>query len=546
MELLLLRLFPLVAAGAVAWAVARAVTGWSCSLAPRLGAVDAPGERSSHLEPTPRLGGIGLVAAFLLSALGLIVLYGPIQDFIGFDSHDPVATLPLLGLALAAIGGFLIGFADDLGRLPVAGKFLGQALLAAAIPALGLRPEQLALPWLGTIELPLAVGWILASVWIVVMMNAINFMDGANGVAGRIATVGGAGIAALAIDRSWCYDVALLGVALWGAATGFLRWNLGQARTFLGDCGSQALGAILATLALYVAVNDLAPLDPDLVPARRDPFLALLILFAIPLHDTGYTLLRRTMRGENVLRPHREHLYQRYLDAVGGDHDRTSGFVWFYSLLCAVLAVLYVRFSNAGDDVFRTLLLLGAVAVAWTYHGKVVAAERQPLAPPAPLPTAQPDRTAPPPPPPPSLDRRAAWDAATYALTALLRERGVSAATILVAPEGGVSRVEKPEEAYLRIDAPEQLAPLEQWGERYVEKSDSLPGVPSLRVVGLDANRVLYLTLASAPSAPGKSFLLAEEPHVAHPLMAFDGRELAAGRRVPFRPGAGDAALPAS
>lgn len=232
--------------------------------------VDQPNARSLHVNPTPRIGGLGLFPALLIGA----ALGGP-----GDGAW-------LLGCATLL---FLVSLADDRYGLGVAPRFLAHAGAAAAfcLWLFGTGP----LAWLA----------MLGMVWIV---NLYNFMDGANGLAGGMALIGFAALALAGGETSLAWAVS-------GAAAGFLVFNFDPARVFLGDAGSVPLGLLAGGLGLLGVTHGDWPLwFPVLV---FSPFIV----------DASVTLLRRLLRGEKVWQAHREHYYQR-LVRMGWSHRRLA------------------------------------------------------------------------------------------------------------------------------------------------------------------------------------------------------------------------------
>ncbi len=259
--------------------MAAAATAALARLAPRLGLLDEPSSRSSHVKATPRAGGLAIVGG---AAIALLV------------SGTPMTAAAAVLLA-GASGLALVGLADDRYRLPVAPRLALQVVAAGAmawatggLPRLPLPPPFDA--GLGPAAIP------AATLGIVAVVNFFNFMDGIDGLAGAQATVTGIGVAVVA----WTDAAAAIGAAAAGGAAGFLVFNWAPARIFMGDSGSLALGYTLASLPL------LAP--PDARPAAAFWMVMSLWLFVA---DAALTLVARIARGEAFLAPHREHLYQR-------------------------------------------------------------------------------------------------------------------------------------------------------------------------------------------------------------------------------------------
>jgi UDP-GlcNAc:undecaprenyl-phosphate GlcNAc-1-phosphate transferase len=282
----------------VALVVALVATGVAIPLLRRARLLDVPNQRSSHVDVTPRGGGVGLAAGV---AAGVVL---------GGIDHD--VAVVLTGAAVAA----LVGLVDDLRGLGALTRLGAQVLLAAAVVLLLLAGRE-------ETPLLLVLGGAIAVVWLVGCLNAFNFMDGINGISGVTAVVAGGWFGWLGHDLDYP-ALQVAGLAVAGAALGFLPWNALRARVFLGDVGSYGLGfgigglALVALLAGATWLQALAPL-------------------AIYLADTTWTLADRVRRGETWHQAHREHVYQRLVIA-GWSHQATALLVAGLSLLLCLLA----------------------------------------------------------------------------------------------------------------------------------------------------------------------------------------------------------------
>ena len=254
--------------------------------------LDIPNARSSHSVPTPRGGGVAIVASFLA---GLLALTAFVLDI------PPEVFWALLGAGTAIA---LLGFLDDHGHIAARWRLLGHFLAALWV-----------LYWLGGLP-PLGVfgatidfgffGYVLSAFYLVWLLNLYNFMDGIDGIAGVEAIcvcLGGALCCWLAIsdDRSgelYSLPGIYLPMLLAMAVAGFLVWNFPPARIFMGDAGSGFLGVTLGILSIHAAWNN------------QSLFWCWLILLGIFIVDATVTLLRRLFRGEKVYEAHRCHAYQ--------------------------------------------------------------------------------------------------------------------------------------------------------------------------------------------------------------------------------------------
>ncbi len=254
----------------------------------RVGRLDHPGARSSHTIPTPRGGGVGIVAAFVLGVLVLFAADGPAR----------VPGTAFGGLVGTALGIAAVSYIDDAADLSFAVKLAAQLAAALVTIACGIRLRVLQLPWLGACDLGV-LGVPLTALWIVFATNAVNFIDGLNGLA-----AGSVAIACLVLagvgwaQGDWLVHVAALVLA--AGIIGFLPFNFPHAQIFMGDVGSQFCGFLLAVLGVLTANFDAQTLSVLLVP----------VLLMGVLFDVAFTLVRRLIAGDPLTQAHRGHLYQ--------------------------------------------------------------------------------------------------------------------------------------------------------------------------------------------------------------------------------------------
>jgi UDP-GlcNAc:undecaprenyl-phosphate/decaprenyl-phosphate GlcNAc-1-phosphate transferase len=285
--------------------------------------LDHPNHRSAHSSPTPRGGGVGVVLAFVA---GMLVLYQA-ADF------ARIADRQFLGVIGAAVAIAFVALVDDVRDLPARLRFFAQ--FAAAVVALGsgLVLTRLALPWFGLVDLGWA-GPALTLFWILGCTNAVNFMDGLDGLVGGTALVACAALAVIAASQeAWFIYAAALFLA--AGFAGFLPFNLHPARVFMGDVGSQFAGFVLAVLAVASSRLDAAQVSFLIVP---------LLLFGL-LFDAGFTLLRRAFMGESLGEGHRTHLYQMAQRAGVGTRTVAAAH-WCFALFHAGLAALFLQLAS--------------------------------------------------------------------------------------------------------------------------------------------------------------------------------------------------------
>lgn len=320
---------PSIAAGAVAFVVAGVLVPLLVRFAVGRNLLDVPNPRSSHETPTPRLGGLAVIAGAWVGAL-LAAVSG-----VGLSSTGWVILI-----AASLVGA--VGLVDDLGNLHFATKAAGQA--AVALGLLVLLPPPLVEATGGVVRILLLV---LGAVWIVALVNAFNFMDGIDGIVGGTALVN----ALFLFSLPHFSGAGVILASFCGAVAGFLLWNIGPASIFLGDAGSHFVGLLLAAAALYAPVvmsgGGFSPVE----------LLACALVFTPFLLDTAYTLVVRIRAGKNVFSAHREHIYQRITPSPAM-HRRTSNLYYGAAVVAGLAAILV-----SGDEGW-TFLVGVALTVA--------------------------------------------------------------------------------------------------------------------------------------------------------------------------------------
>jgi UDP-GlcNAc:undecaprenyl-phosphate/decaprenyl-phosphate GlcNAc-1-phosphate transferase len=250
--------------------------------------MDTPEARKAHARPTPKGGGVGIVTAFLV---GLVLLYY-------FGQFARLANEYFLGVIAASFAIAAVAFLDDLYDWPFTVKLGIQALAAIVAVGTGIYIHDYRLPYVGSIY----VGWIGVPVtvaWLLFATNAVNFIDGLNGLAGGVALIACGFLAMFSAAYGGWFCYAASGMLMAGLL-GFLPFNFPRAQIFMGDVGSQFCGFMIAVLGVVASRFDGATLSFMLVP----------MMLSGVLFDVGFTLARRGLTGEHVTRPHRGHLYQ--------------------------------------------------------------------------------------------------------------------------------------------------------------------------------------------------------------------------------------------
>lgn len=342
---------PVLFIGLIVFAVSFIATNW---FARHLLVADVPNGRSSHTQTASRAGGLSIMLGWMAGLMLAVIVIG--TPFTG-----PVFWL--IPFTMLAAG---LGCIDDVMPLKPSVKLIGQFILAAAFVSLAGTLTQAPLPFIGQTPLgPLA--YPIAIFWIVGLMNAFNFMDGANGLAASNAAIifvvfavitaayiGGAGAGAGLLVISFLMAVAI---------SGFVPYNLTQGSIFMGDAGSQALGFLMAALPLVLTPLTENALSPLLVPVMLLPFIG----------DVTFTLIHRFARGKNVLQAHREHLYQLLL-RMEISHAKVTAIYLSATMITSAFAVMMLGMPARWQWVVPVALLVATLFPALSLFKKAKAA----------------------------------------------------------------------------------------------------------------------------------------------------------------------------
>jgi UDP-GlcNAc:undecaprenyl-phosphate GlcNAc-1-phosphate transferase len=311
-----------------------------------LGVVDRPGGRRLNKRPIPRLGGLAIFLGILVPSLAFLSLDGEMRGI-------------LLGAAVACV----VGAIDDFRGLDPLPKLAGQIAAAAIACASGVWIDHFTFPVVGVVDLPAAVGMTLTVVWIVAVMNMVNFLDGMDGLASGVCAIAGLTFAILALSLGKT-DAAILSAVVAGACIGFLRHNFFPARIFMGDSGALVLGFTLAT----VSISGLLKTASTVVL-----FLPLLVLL-VPIFDTSFVVARRLKYGRPISSPDRSHLHHRFME-IGFTQRRAALTMWAWtaSLGAAALATRFIPFREGGEwHTWETVAVLAIALVALAFSVYVV------------------------------------------------------------------------------------------------------------------------------------------------------------------------------
>ena len=294
----------------VAAALAFAVTPLVKRLAQRVGAMDVPkDERRMHKIPIPRMGGLAIFFAFLIAVL----------CFAGIDRE-------LRGILLGATIIVVLGILDDILTLKALPKFAVQIVAAVIAVLHGCRIEH----FMG-FRLATWLSYPVSVIWIVAITNAVNFIDGLDGLAAGVPD----------------YNSAILLAAIVGACAGFIPYNFNPAKIFMGDTGSTFLGFMLSSISIYGLFKMYA------IISFAVPFLVL----GLPIFDICFAVIRRVSKGQSPMHADRGHVHHRLID-MGFSQKQAVAIAY---MLSAILGMAAVVLTNDGE--MKALIFIGAVIV---------------------------------------------------------------------------------------------------------------------------------------------------------------------------------------
>ena len=322
----------------------------------RLGWIDHPSDRKVHPRPTPTVGGLAIYLGVLA---GLVA-----ARFVPFLSTLYETSSDLDAVVVGGTALVVLGVRDDTRGASAIGKLAGQVLVAGVLVLLGVQLLYFYFPGQGVLSLSADLAVPLTVLWVVAMVNAVNLIDGLDGLAAGMVTVAAAAFFAYMV-RSPGGDVgpstaALLSAIAAGAAVGFLPWNFHPARIFMGDSGAMLLGLVLAVATISgVGRNLEGPSGGDLAVVAI-PIAVPLLVLAVPFLDVLLAIARRMRRGLGIAHADKEHIHHRLMD-IGHSHRQAVLLMYLWSALIAGCA-LAVAFIDG--RLVIAAIVTGAVLVA--------------------------------------------------------------------------------------------------------------------------------------------------------------------------------------
>ena len=331
-----------VVAGALitAFLVALITTPIVKSLAQKWGAVDVPQDgRWMHDHPIPRMGGLAIFLGFLLS----VIL------FIPFVQTDGLG-MQLQGMLLGAVIIVVLGILDDIYALPALPKLIVQIVAAVIAVCSGNVIETISNPNIFSNDLYWELGWLsipVTVIWIVAVTNAVNLIDGLDGLACGVSTISSMTVLVIALTVAEP-TVAVLMACLAGGCIGFLPYNTNPAKIFMGDTGSTFLGYVLAVVSIqglfkyYTLISFVVPF----------------LMLGLPIFDTCFAFIRRIAHGQSPMHADRSHIHHRLID-MGLNQKQAVAVLYVISAILGLSAVVLTTIGS-----LRAMLLLFAMCIA--------------------------------------------------------------------------------------------------------------------------------------------------------------------------------------
>lgn len=297
-------------------------------LAYRVGAVDRPNQRKVHAKIMPRLGGLAIFLAFLIGVL----IYRP----------ENQAIIPIIIASFIII---LTGVLDDMLEISAKAKFLGQTVAAAIVIFFGdITIASINLPFGGVLDF----GYLsipLTLIWIVGITNAINLIDGLDGLAAGVSTIALFTLSAMAFIMNDGF-VLMMALILAASSLGFLFYNFHPAKIFMGDTGALFLGFIISVLAL--------------LGFKNVTFVSLVIpviMLGVPISDTFFAIVRRLLNKQPPFQPDKSHLHHRLI-SIGFTHKQTVTIIYGLAAMFGLAAIIFSMAKVWGAILLAVVLLL--------------------------------------------------------------------------------------------------------------------------------------------------------------------------------------------
>lgn len=328
----------------LAFITAFVITPYTIKLAKKVGAIDMPSDRRVNKKPIPRIGGLAVIAGFVVSAIYLIITMAIEGKLVLNDSEN--YQMKILGFLIGIIVIASFAYLDDVKHLKPIQKLIAQIVAAIIIYAFGIRIDVI-----NEKMLPEVISFLLTVGWIVGITNAINLIDGLDGLSSGITLISCVSLLIIfATNNSPIISIILI-TALAGAIVGFLPYNANPAKTFIGDVGAQFLGFSLSVIAILGVAKTVTLIV----------LIAPVLVLGLPIFDTLFAIIRRIVKGKSikaVFEADRGHLHHRLM--ASGYTQKQSVFILYgASATLGMFAIILI--DNGIWKAFSFALIIAAI-----------------------------------------------------------------------------------------------------------------------------------------------------------------------------------------
>jgi len=331
-------------------------------LALERGAIVAPDERDIHERPTPTLGGAAMLAGVLV-AMVLASQMGAFEDIFAVRTET-------VGVVIAALLIFGVGLIDDLRSISAPAKVAGMVLAGSVLSFAGVSLLFMRVPLLDVFVLSADLSAVLTVLWVVGMANAINLIDGLDGLAAGIVAIGAGSFFFYALELGDNGIITggnpgpLIAVITAGVCLGFLPHNFHPAQIFMGDGGSLLLGLLLAASTISVGGRTAQGFTGQTYFFFAPIFIPLFIL-GVPILDTVFAIVRRARSGRDISAPDKGHIHHRIMD-LGHGQRRSVIILWLWTALLSAFVLFPTYTGESPVIALAGIVVLAVVLVAYT------------------------------------------------------------------------------------------------------------------------------------------------------------------------------------
>lgn len=344
------------------------LTPYTIKIAKKIGAVDVPkDERRMHNKPIPKFGGPAIIIGFLLATIYLLITSSIEGNLNLFGPENYI--IKLLGFLLGILVLSFVCFFDDIKGIPALVKLVGQIIAAAIVVSFGIRINNFNLPFFeGNIVISEVFSIILTMGWIVGITNAINLIDGLDGLSTGIAIISSVSLLIIfALNGSPLIAIIMI-TALVGALSGFLPFNFNPAKTFVGDIGSNFIGFTLSVVSILG------------VAKTATAFIVVLpiIVLGLPIFDTLSAIVRRLIKGKSikaVFQADKGHLHHKLIEK-GFSQKEAVLILYGISVACGMFAVILFE-SDIWKAISFALMVVAVVCIGYKEFFKLKEDEKE-------------------------------------------------------------------------------------------------------------------------------------------------------------------------